>query len=75
MFKRLLKVFAFVVGFCIFPIVFLYQFVEFVIVVPLYWIITGNKYTDVYDIMTFVWIDIMSGDRTLKDFTFKKRFK
>ena len=74
MFKRLLKMSAFVMGFCIFPIVFLYQFVEFAIVVPLYWIITGNKYTDVYDIITFVWVDLMSGDRTLKDFTFKKRF-
>lgn len=75
MLKRLLKAFAFVFGFCIFPIVLLYQPVELVIVAPLYWIITGNKYTDVYDIMTFVWIDLMIGDRTLKDFTFKKRFK
>ena len=73
MFKRLLKAFAIAIGFLMFPIVFVYQFIEFIAVAPIYWIITGNKYTDTYDTITFVWMDLMEGNRTLKGLSFKNR--
>lgn len=75
MFNRFLKAVGYLVGGFLFPIVCMYQVVEILVVMPFYWIITGKDYSDTYDLITSIWLDLMSGDRALKGLSFKNRFK
>lgn len=75
MFNRFLKAIGYLIGGFLFPIVGMYQVVEVLVVMPIYWIITGKDYSDTYDLITSIWLDLMSGDRTLKGLSFKNRFK
>ena len=73
-YKRFLKALAFVLGFCVFPIIMVYQTIEFMFVASIYWIITGKRYYDKYELVSFIWQDLMCGERKLKDLTFKRSY-
>lgn len=73
-YKRFLTALAFVLGFCVFPIIMVYQPIEFMLVAPIYWIITGKRYYDKYEVVSFIWVDLMCGDRKLKNLTFKRLY-
>lgn len=74
MFKRTLKVIELVILFCLFPLVFMYQVIELILVVPIYWIITGNDYLDIYAPVSLVWVDLIYGSRTFKGLSFRNEF-
>lgn len=77
MFKRMLRICIFTLLIVSFPLVMLYQFFEAIFVCPIFYIVKGKRYMDLYYPFVLVYVDLCDCIFCEEDYsnvTFKRKY-